>query len=84
MCWLGLWGARAEGQEPAPRAALMRTAAPAGDAELAGALDRFARSALDDLEVVTVSSTLALDIEQAQLALGCMVWVYRSFARLPR
>ena len=72
MCWLGLWGARAEGQEPAPRAALMRTAAPAGDAELAGALDRFARSALDDLEVVTVSSTLALDIEQAQLALGCM------------
>ncbi len=68
--WLG--GPRVKAQDEQPMAALMRSSAPAGQAGLAGALDRFARSALDELEVVRVTGTLALDLEQAQLALGCM------------
>ncbi len=53
-----------------PRAALMRTATELDSVR--GALDRIARSALDELEVANVTGTLALDLEQAQLALGCM------------
>lgn len=58
------------GAQEEPKAALMRTATELGSVR--GALDRIARSALDALGVAEVTGTLALDLEQAQLALGCM------------
>lgn len=56
-----------------PGAALLQTSRSSGVEEgTAGAFDRMIRQRLDELEVVRVGGSIALDLEQLQLALGCM------------
>lgn len=56
-----------------PAAALLQATRSSGIEEgTAGAYDRMVRQRLDGLGVVRVSGSVALDLEQLQLALGCM------------
>jgi hypothetical protein len=62
----------AHGQDR-PTASLLSTAASEGVGEgLSGAVDRLLRSRIDQLGVVTVQGSVALDIAEVQLALGCV------------
>lgn len=59
--------------QAAPTASLLSTAASEGvRGGLSGAVDRLLRSRLDALEVVAVQGSVALDIADVQLALGCV------------
>ena len=73
VCVLVCLSAASVGAQDVPRAALLRTTV-AGDvpASMSGAIDRLARAELQELEVVDVRGTLALDLDQVQLALGCL------------
>ncbi len=56
-----------------PGAALLQTSRSRGVEEgTAGAFDRMIRQRIDALDVVRVDGSIALDLEQLQLALGCM------------
>lgn len=56
-----------------PRASLLATAASPGVGEgLSGAVDRLLRSRIDRLGVLNVQGSVALDIAEVQLALGCV------------
>ena len=67
-----VFASTAAAAQDAPTAAVFRTQAPPEMGDRSGALDRVLRSALDDIDVIQISGTLALDLEQAQLGLGCM------------
>jgi hypothetical protein len=57
----------------APTASLLQTVRSSGvDAGTSGALDRMIRQRLDELGPVHVSGQVALDLEQLQIALGCI------------
>lgn len=59
--------------QEAPEASLLTTATAEGVREgFGGAVDRIVRSQLDALDVVNVRGAVALDIEEVQLALGCV------------
>lgn len=69
------WGAAAAAQEAPedpPSTAVLETQADAADRGLSGAVERVLRAELDDLEVVDVAGTPALDLEDLQLAVGCV------------
>jgi hypothetical protein len=56
-----------------PSASLLSTAASPGVGEgLSGAVDRLLRSRIDRLDVVDVQGSVALDVAEVQLALGCV------------
>ena len=56
-----------------PSASLLSTAASRGVGEgLSGAVDRLLRSRIDRLDVVDVQGSVALDVAEVQLALGCV------------
>lgn len=61
------------GAQDQPRASLLRTTLGANVPDsMGGAVDRLARAQLQELNVVDVRGTLALDLDQVQLALGCL------------
>ena len=56
-----------------PSTSLLSTAASPGVGEgLSGAVDRLLRSRIDRLDVVDVQGSVALDVAEVQLALGCV------------
>ena len=76
---VGVWcllvlASRAHAQDAAlPTAAVLETSVSSPeDTTFARAVDRVVRERLDALDVVAVQSGVSLDIQQAQLALGCI------------
>ncbi len=66
--WL-LCAAASAGAQDAPRAAVLRTS---GGGDAAGAYDRLLRERMQSLEAARIEAGVELDLEQVQLALGCM------------
>lgn len=66
--------AQAEAAPPParPSAVLLQSARAGVDEGAAGAFDRMLRQRLDTLDVVQVDASVVLDLEQLQIALGCM------------
>lgn len=69
-CLLGVSRASAQAAESRPSASILRAAG--ADAEATASLDRLLRERLDSLDVVRLERAVELDLEQVQLALGCM------------
>lgn len=56
-----------------PTAAILQTQRSAGvDEGTGGSFDRMLRQTIDELEVATVNNAVVLDLEQVQIALGCL------------
>ena len=56
-----------------PSAAILQTQRSAGvDEGTGGSFDRMLRQTIDELEVATVNNAVVLDLEQVQIALGCL------------
>lgn len=72
LAGLVLGVAATAGAQEAPPTAIFRTQTSGEVASLGGAVDRVLRSALDEVDLIRVTGTLALDLEQAQLGLGCL------------
>lgn len=69
---LAAGGASAQDEGARPSAVLLESARAGVDEGTAGAFDRLLRQRLDALEVVQVDGSVVLDLEQLQIALGCM------------
>jgi len=60
-------------QDEPPAASLLRTSTAEGvRGGFGGAIDRIVRTRLDALEVVRIRGSVALDVSEVQLALGCV------------